>query len=125
MGTPVKGSGTIHVGPFTGHATLYEVVRHRFALRVGTLRAPGLSQKIPWFVRSDESLGETLRVEGVRLRPGPPLTFAQEFPTGGEFTGGRMYPSVFAPNGVGCWRITLTAGTVSVRLFALVRPPAR
>jgi hypothetical protein len=125
MGTPVKAHQTIRVGPFVGYATAYDVVRGRFALRVGELRAPGLSQKIPWYVKTDESVGPTLLATGVRLRPGPPQSFTQEWQTGGRFGGRQMYPTVFAPPAVGCWRITLSTGSVRVRLVALVRPALR
>jgi hypothetical protein len=125
LGTPVKADHTIRVGPFVGYATAYDVVRHRFALRVGELRAHGLSQKIPWYVKTSQSVGPTLSVTGVRLRPAPPQSFTQEWQTGGRFGQRQMYPSVFAPPAVGCWRLTLSTGSVSVRLVALVRPALR
>ncbi len=122
IGTPVKADRTIRVGPFVGYVTSYDVVRGRFSLSVGEFRAPGLSQKIPWYVKSDQPVGPTLLVEGVRLRPAPTRSFTQEWATGGLFSQGQMYPSVFSPPATGCWRITLTTGSVSARLFALVRP---
>lgn len=125
MGTPVKAHNTIRVGPFVGYATAYDVVRRRFALRVGELRAQGLSQKIPWYVKTDKPVGPTLSVTGVRLRPWPSQWFSQEWQTGGRFPQGQMYPTVFAPPAVGCWRLTLSTGSVSVRLVALVRPAPR
>jgi hypothetical protein len=122
MATPVRPDRSIHVGPYTGYATAYDVVRGRFALRVGSYRTRnGLSQKIPWYVKTQQAVGPTIVFTGIRLRPAPARTFRQEFPTGGLFPLGQMYPSVLSPPATGCWRITVSTGAVSARLFALVR----
>jgi hypothetical protein len=125
MATPVRVQ-TVRAGPFTGYVTSYDVVRRRFALRVGSYRTKsGLSQKIPWYVKTDETVGDTIVFTGVRLRPPPVRRFRQEFSTGGVFPLGQMYPSVLSPPATGCWRITVSTGDVSARMFALVRKRPR
>ncbi len=125
MGTTVRADHTVRAGPVVGYVTGYDVVRGRFSLRVGPLRAAGLSQKIPWYVRTDQPVGSTLLVQGVRLRPAPVRTFAEEWSTGGVFPQGHVYPSIPSPPATGCWRLTLSTGSVSVRFFALVRKAPR
>ena len=124
MGAPVRsnaGGPRVQAGPFVGVVTAYDVVRGRFALRVGPYRTKGgLTQKIPWFTKAGTPLGPTLVVSG-RTLSRPARSFRQTF--NAAIVGGRtMFPTIIAPPGTGCWLLTFTSGPTTASIPVTVRP---
>jgi hypothetical protein len=126
LATPVQtlkhsGSTIVRSGPITGGiVSTYDVVGGRFSLHVGPWRVKdGLTQKIPWWVRSDKR-GPELVLTAVRLAPAPAETFRQVFPA--ATSPDDVYPSIIDPPSAGCWRLTMRTGSIKVVFVALVRP---
>ncbi|HET7449118.1 MAG TPA: hypothetical protein VFJ78_00845 [Gaiellaceae bacterium] len=124
MGAPIRseaGGLRVHAGPYVGVVTAYDVVRGRFALRVGPDRtASGLSQKIPWFPEAGTPLGPTLVVSG-RTLSRPAHSFRQTFQAA-VVSGRTMFPTIIAPPSTGCWLLTFTSGPTTASIPVTVRP---
>ena len=128
MGAPVRADSNgglwVHARPFAGGVTAYDVVRGRFALRVGAYRTTGgLSQKIPWFPDSGTRVGSTLVVSGRTLSL-PRRSFRQTF-QGSIVSGRTMFPTIVAPPATGCWLLTFTSGPTVASIAVTVRPRPR
>lgn len=128
LGAPVRADGNgslwVHAGPFSGGVTAYDVVRGRFALRVGAYRTTGgLSQKIPWFPDRGTRVGSTLVVSGRTLSL-PRRSFRQTF-QGAIVSGRTMFPTIVAPPSTGCWLLTFTSGPTVASIAVTVRPRPR
>ena len=119
-----SSSGGRDAGPFSGGVTAYDVVRGRFALRVGAYRTTGgLSQKIPWFPDRGTRVGSTLVVSGRTLSL-PRRSFRQTF-QGAIVSGRTMFPTIVAPPSTGCWLLTFTSGPTVASIAVAVRPRPR
>jgi hypothetical protein len=121
LATPVSANrSTVRAGPFIGGlAAGYDDVDGRFSIRIGGMRTSTMSTKIPWWLPGPYSGGRAPRelVVTGRLLSGS-ARFIQTLHHGG----GGIYPSILKPPKVGCWRLTLKAGTTAGSLTMLARP---